>query len=214
MLMRRMLSLPALVAVLGAIPTLPGLLVLSGILAGPDHSEFFADLVNPRYFDIPVPIIAHIAAAAVFCLCAPFQFSTRLRMRAPGLHRRLGWVAVVAGVIFGLSSLPALGPVPTGVAWVRYCGLVAAGIGFSVAVTCAVFAIRNRNVAMHRAWALRAAAIGLMGGSRILIEAFAFLVFGDVSELMGGIGIWLAIGANLCLVEYHLNTRSRIGSSH
>lgn len=204
-----MLRLPApmLVALLGAVPALPGALVLAGILAGPGAGGILADLVNPRYFANPAWISLHIASGIVFCLLAPLQFSARLRNRARHWHRHAGRVALLSGIMFGLSALPALGLVPSGAGWVRLGGLAAAAVAFSGALVLSYAAIRRRDVPAHRVWAMRAVAIGLMGASRVLIEALALLVLGEISETLGGAVIWAAIGLNLSIVEYHLRAR-------
>lgn len=201
-----MLRLPApvVVALLGAVPALPGALILAGILAGPDARGIFADVVNPRYFEVPAPIALHIAAGILFCLLAPLQFSARLRRYAPRWHRMAGRIAMVAGLVFGLSALPILPPRGETMGWLHQSGLVVASVAFAAALIRSYWAIRRRDIPAHRVWALRAVAIGLMGASRVLIETLAWLILGTVSEFTGGAVIWLAIGLNLLIVERFL----------
>jgi len=140
----------------------------------------------------------------LFCALAPLQFSSRIRTRFPRWHRIGGRVAILAGVLFGITALPMLGPAPEGVGWLRYGGLAFAAVGFSASVLLAFATIRRRDIRAHRTWALRAVAIGLMGASRVLLETFAWLILGHVSEFTGGVVLWLAIIMNLLIVELHL----------
>ncbi len=193
---------PLVVALLGAVPAVPGAFVLAGIVSGPTVDGLLAGIVNPRYFSNPAWISLHIASGILFCLLAPLQFSARLRVRR--WHRYAGRVALLSGMVFGLSALPALGLVPKGADWARLGGLATAAVAFSGALALSYAAIRRRDIRAHRAWALRAVAIGLMGASRVLIEALAYLALGEVTDTMGGVVIWLAIGLNLLIVEFHL----------
>jgi uncharacterized membrane protein len=198
---------PLVVALLGAVPALPGAFVLAGILAGPEAGKWSVDLVNPLYFKAPLAISLHIASGILFCLLAPLQFSRRFRARAPRWHRLLGRLAMAAGLAFGLSALPPmLGPIPGQAGLLHYGGLAAGALGFCTALALSYISIRQRDIAAHRAWALRAVAIGLIGASRILLEALAWLILGDMSQITGGAVIWLAMALNLLIVERHLRS--------
>lgn len=204
-----MLRLPAplLVALMGAVPALPGALVLAGILAGPGAGGIFTDLVSPRYFAAPLPIALHIGTGILFCMLAPLQFSTRLRRRAPRWHRLAGRGALAAGLVFGMSALPILGPISAEDGWLGHAGLAAGAVGFCVALGLSFVAILRRDIPAHRAWALRAVAIGLMGASRVLVEAVALLALDATSEELGGKEVWATIALNLLIVEFHLRWR-------
>lgn len=204
-----MLKLPAplLVALMGAVPALPGAFVLAGILSGPGTEGILEDLVNPRYFAQPWPIALHIGAGIVFCLLVPFQFSPRLRRYSRRWHRQAGRIAMGAGIAFGLTALPALGPVTAEDGWLRHAGLAAVALGFCAALALSFAAILRRDIVTHRAWALRAVAIGLMGATSVLIETAAFLVLGGIGEMLAGGVIFAAVALNLLIVEFHMRAR-------
>lgn len=104
-----------------------------------------------------IPLYAHIVFAPLALLLAPFQFWSGLRNRHRGVHRAIGYT--YAGSI-GVASLGALLLLP------RFEGSLWAARGFGllavlwVATTArAVLFARAGNVAAHRAWMLRSAAL-------------------------------------------------------
>lgn len=194
-----------LVAIMAAVPALPGAFVLAGILQGPQPQGMMRDLVNPHYFVQPTAISLHIFAGILFGVLAPLQFVARLRRNA--WHRIAGRIAMLAGLIFGLSVFAIMGPIPADfVGWVSYLGLGLSGLGVSGSLVASLWSIRRRNIAAHRIWMLCAIAIGLMGASRILFDVILALVLPDQAELNGGLSIWFAASFNLLLVAW-FNTR-------
>ena len=114
---------------------------------------FMAHHVGPR----ALALFAHIGLAPVALAVMPFQFSTRLRLRRPALHRWLGRVYAVAILISGIAGLA--------LAFHTSAGPVA-GLGFGLlavlwlAVTGqAVWLAMQRRIAEHRIWMIRSAAL-------------------------------------------------------
>ena len=114
---------------------------------------FTAHHVGPR----ALALFAHIGLAPVALAVMPFQFSTRLRLRRPALHRWLGRVYAVAILISGIAGLA--------LAFHTSAGPVA-GLGFGLlavlwlAVTGqAVWLAMQRRIAEHRIWMIRSAAL-------------------------------------------------------
>lgn len=92
----------------------------------------------------------HIGFGGLALLLSPFQFATRLRTRAPQVHRAVGRIALASIAVAGagglvLAPLSLAGPVGT-----AGFGLLAV-LWLAFAAT-AFRAIRRRDVAAHRRW--------------------------------------------------------------
>jgi len=193
---------PTGIALLGAVPALPGALVLGGILQGSNAQGMMHDLVQPEYFVSPEPIAIHIASGILFCVLAPLQFSTKLRMRYRTLHRVAGRIAIVAGLLFGLTAVLLIGLPPASPdAWLHYAGMTFASLGVCVSLCMAFLTIRRGDVLRHRQWMRRVIAFGLFGASRALFEATVMPLMGANTIVGEGISVWLAIALNLYVAE-------------
>lgn len=193
---------PLGIALLGAVPALPGAFVLAGILQGPDAAGMLHDLVQPHYFVSPAPIILHIACGIFFCCLAPFQFSMRLRMRYRKLHRTAGRVAMVAGLLFAFTAIALMGRPPAAPElWLHYTAMSVGGFGAGLSLCLSFLAIRRGDVNSHRQWMRRAIAFGLLGVSRILFDLILIPIFGYETPTSDGLSVWLAIGLNLLVAE-------------
>ena len=90
----------------------------------------------------------------------PLQFVRSIRVRRPGVHRWIGRVFLVSGLIVGVTAL-VLGPqVAIGGANETAATLLFGSL-FLFALIKAWLSIRRRKVAQHREWMIRAFAIGL-----------------------------------------------------
>jgi uncharacterized membrane protein len=193
---------PLGIALLGSVPALPGALVLAGILQGAGAAGVFHDLVQPHYFVSPVPITLHIASGILFCVLAPFQFSTRLRIRYRKLHRVGGRVTMVAGLLFAITAIVLMGRPPAAPElWLHYTAMSVGGLGAGLSLCLSFLAIRRGDANSHRQWMRRAIAFGLLGASRILFDLILIPIFGYETPTSEGLSVWLAIGLNLLVAE-------------
>jgi uncharacterized membrane protein len=160
------------------------------------------DLVQPHYFVSPAPITLHIACGILFCCLAPFQFSTRVRMRYRKLHRAAGRVAMVAGLLFAFTAIALMGRPPAAPElWLHYTAMSVGGFGAGLSLCLSFLAIRRGDVNSHRQWMRRAIAFGLLGASRILFDLILIPIFGYETPTSEGLSVWLAIGLNLFVAE-------------
>ena len=163
---RRAWLIPVGLIVLALVPVVAGAMRLTELVAGADVTES-----NARFFDSPIPVIAHILAATVYCMLGAFQFVPQLRRHR--WHRTAGRILVPAGLVAALSGMwmavffarPALDM------FVR----VGFGAAMAVCVLLGLRAILRRDVATHRAWMIRGYAIGIGAGIQVL-TAIAWLV--------------------------------------
>ena len=164
---------------------------------------------NARFFDSPVPVIAHIVGSSVFLLLGALQFAPSLRRRR--WHRLAGRVLVPAGLASALSGmwmavaydLPANSGVALMVMRLVLGGTMAAGI------VLALVAIRRRDVPTHSAWMTRAYAIGLGAGTQVLTLAPWTAIVGPPDELANTALMGLGWAINLAVAEVVIRRRAR-----
>jgi uncharacterized membrane protein len=105
-------------------------------------------------------ILAHIIPGFLFMVLAPLQFVKTLRTRRPRLHRWIGRVVLVSGLVIGSTALIMSLKVAIGGANETAATMVF-GILFLFALLRAFVHIRRRNFALHREWMIRAFAVGM-----------------------------------------------------
>lgn len=168
---------------------------------------------NVRFFDAPVPIVAHIVGSTVFLVLGALQFAPSLRRRR--WHRVTGRIVAPAGLVSALSALwmtvsyqmPAAVTGP-GLAAVR----MVLGVTMAAAIVAAFVAIRRGDVGTHSAWMTRAYAIGLGAGTQVVV----FLPFTLLIGAPTPVGYTLLMTAgwviNLVVAEIVIRRRARTGA--
>ncbi|GAA1823213.1 DUF2306 domain-containing protein [Agromyces salentinus] len=164
---------------------------------------------NARFFDSPVPVIAHIVGSSAFLLLGALQFAPSLRRYA--WHRRSGRIVAIAGLVSAASGL-----------WmaVAYDLPANSGLGLMVirvvlapamaaAIVAAFLAIRRGDVATHSAWMTRAYAIGLAAGTQVLTLMPWVLLVGEPGELEYTVLMALGWAINLVVAELVIRRRAR-----
>lgn len=191
---------PALLLLLGSLNILSGAFRLGQIQQGPTPTTEEGIMI---YFIAPIPIILHIVSGILFNLLGPLQF-VQMRGRWRQWHRRSGRVLIGAGVIAALTALymnhfyPAYGGV------LKYPGIFFFSIVQLVSLGCALYTVRSRDFISHRAWMMRAVATGLGPATQRVIFIPLFLLFGEPTDLVIGLVIWIGFGLNLLVVEFLL----------
>lgn len=196
---------PAGLIVLSAIPLTAGTLRLIQLSGGPDIIP-----ADNRFTGFPTALVLHISGAAVFALVGMFQFVPGIRRRHRAWHRRAGRVVAVAGLAVAGSALwltlfykaqPGTGDVLYVLRLVFSSAMIACLLlGFT--------AIRRRDVSAHRAWMIRAYAIGLGAGTQAFTEGFGGAIFGTGelrSDLFKAAG-WVI---NLAVAEWVIRRHAR-----
>jgi uncharacterized membrane protein len=181
---------------LSAIPLTAGTLRLLQLAGGPvvipaDH----------RFDAFPLPLVVHIVAAATYALLGILQFVPRFRRSHPIWHRRVGRISVAAGLIVAISalSLTLFYEAQPGTGDVLFVLRLAFGSAMAACLVLGVTAVYHGDIAAHRAWMVRAYAIGLAAGTQAFTEGLGAAIFGT-SVLAKGAG-WVA---NLAVAEWSL----------
>jgi uncharacterized membrane protein len=190
--------LAAGLVLLSAIPLSAGTLRLVGLAGGPELLP-----ADARFEGLPVALVLHIVGSAVFALVGALQFVPRFRRRHLRWHRRSGRVLVVAGMLVVGSALWLTlfyDPQPGTGTLLFFFRLVVAP-AMAGCLLAGFTAIRRRDIASHRAWMIRAYALGLGAGTQVLTQSVSEAVLGtDVlaGDLAKGLG-WVI---NLAVAEW------------
>ncbi|SMP13163.1 DUF2306 domain-containing protein [Shimia sagamensis] len=107
----------------------------------------------------PILLYGHIALAPVALALLPLQFSTKMRLRRPTLHRWLGRLYGVVILLSGLSGFflafqTEMGPIAAS-------GLAALAVAWLSTTAVAIYLAIQRDIPAHRRWMIRSAALTL-----------------------------------------------------
>ncbi|HET7689134.1 MAG TPA: DUF2306 domain-containing protein [Nocardioidaceae bacterium] len=188
---------------LSAIPLIAGALRLVQLAGGPDLMPH-----DPRFDAFPVALVVHIVGAAVFALVGALQFVPRLRRR--GWHRRAGRVLVVAGLLVAGSALwlTLFYDAKPGTGGLLFGFRLVFASAMALSLVLGFGAIRRRDIAAHRAWMVRAYAIGLGAGTEVFTEGFGEAIFGT-SVVAGDLAKGAAWVVNLAIAEWAIRRPAR-----
>jgi uncharacterized membrane protein len=184
---------------LSAIPLAAGTLRLVQLAGGPPLMP-----ADARFGTFPLALVLHIVGAATYALVGAFQFVPRFRRRHRTWHRRAGRVLTGAGLLVAGSALwmtLAYPPQP-GTGDLLYLLRLTFGSAMAACLILGLTAVRRRDIPAHRAWMIRAYAIGLAAGTQVFTEGLDAVVGGDLAKGAG----WLI---NLAVAEWTIRrTRS------
>lgn len=194
----------AALLLLSAIPLSAGAFRLSELVGGAKITP-----ANARFFAVPWPVVLHILSAAVFAILGPFQFSTRFRRRRPGWHHVAGRVVVGCGLLVGFSALwmTLFYPRPAGDGELLFALRLLFGSAMVGSIVLGFRAIRRRKVTRHRAWMLRAYAIGLGAGTQALTLMVGEIIAGPPGEVSRALLMGTAWMINLTVAEWVIRKR-------
>jgi len=184
---------------------------LTGIITPQRFSEA-ADM-DAGFSRHPLLTMVHIIPGLFFMILGPFQFVRSLRVRRPKLHRWMGRLFMLVGVIVGVTALVmgpqmAIGGVNETVATMLF------ALIFLFALGKAWQHIRRRKISLHREWMIRAFAIGLAVATiRPIVGVFfaTRLLTHLTPQQFFGTAFWLGFTLHLIAAETWINvTRNPI----
>lgn len=166
---------PLVLVALSLIPVIAGSVRLKDLSTGSSHMP--PDAHHP---DLPVALIVHIVSATAYSLLGAFQFSAGLRRRRLGWHRAAGRVLVPMGLALAGSAvwMTVVYPTEVGTGPVLYWSRLVFGLGMVLCLVLGVRAILAKDVATHRAWMVRAYALGLGAGTQVVTIGLGQAAFG------------------------------------
>jgi uncharacterized membrane protein len=194
---------PVALVALSLIPVISGSLRLLDIAGGPQLMP-----TNPRIDAFPTPLVVHVVAATIYAILGAFQFSARLRYRHLDWHRKAGRILVGAGLAVALSGIwmTLFYPGAPGGDLLWAIRLMV-GSTMAAAIILGFTAIRRRDIAAHRAWMMRAYALGLGAGTQAFTEGIgeALLGTGDLSKAISMGCAWVI---NVVVAEWVIRRSS------
>ncbi len=139
---------------------------------------------NVRIRTAPLPVIIHLIASIPYCLLGILQFLPNVRRSYPRWHRLSGRMLVLSGLVAAISGLwmthffelpeKLQGPL---LYWVR----VSVSLGMVVSLILGMLAILRKRIEAHKAWMLRAYALGQGAGTQVLVVIPWHLIIGEPS---------------------------------
>jgi hypothetical protein len=190
---------PAALIALSAVPLAAGALRIVERAGGPAVLP-----PDDRFIStFPVALLVHVLGSALFALVGAFQFVPRLRRRHLTWHRRAGRVLVFAGLLVCGSAVwvTLTYPAQPGTGQVLFLVRLVVGPAMAVFLALGFGAVRRRDIPAHRAWMIRAYALGLGAGTQIFTQGFGEAIFGTgvvVGDLLKAAG-WVI---NLAVAEW------------
>lgn len=193
-------KIPVLLLVLSIVPVLAGIVRLAGLgVGGPVKAD------NARFFAAPLPITVHLVSAILFCVLGAFQFSSELRRRSPGWHRIAGRLLMPCGLLTGLTGvwMTVSYPIDSGQQGaLLFSSRILFGSAMMLSLVLSLAAILRRDISLHRAWMVRAYALGQGAGTQVLVFMPWMLISGAPSGLLRDILMSIAWVINLALAEW------------
>lgn len=198
-------SFPAAMIALCAIPLIFGVVRLVELAGNPEITT-----ANARFVMSPLPVVLHILGAIAYAILGAFQFPAGFRRRWPGWHRLAGHFLVLCGLVVGLSGIwmTLFYSIPGDDHLLLFAVRLLFGSAMVVSIILGLTAILQRNVNSHKAWMMRAYAIGLGAGTQVFTLMGGELLAGPLDSLGRALLMGLAWGINLAVAEWVIRRRS------
>jgi uncharacterized membrane protein len=165
-------------------------------------------------------ISLHIVPGLLFLLLGPLQFISSLRALWPKLHRWSGRVFIVSGLITAVTAIVINTVFPPVGGLLKSLAVYIFSVALAISLIVALRAILRRDITRHRAWMIRAFAIGLSISTMRIFFIPAYMLFGIPSNFTIALGMWIGFIVNILVAEIilwreriklsALNTRSAL----
>jgi uncharacterized membrane protein len=205
---QRSWPIPVALIALSTVPVLAGALRLLQLAGGPAVLP-----AERRFTDFPLPLVVHIVGATTYALLGAFQLVPRFRRRHLAWHRRTGRVLAVAGLLVAASALwmtlfylrqPGTGDL-------LYALRLVFGSAMAACLVLGMTTIRRGDVVAHRAWMIRAYAIGLAAGTQAFTIGIGAALVGT-SGVRGDLASAAGWAINLAIAEWLIRRNRRVGA--
>ena len=188
---------PLALILLSIVPITAGTLRLVQLGGGPAVIP-----MDARFATSPLPVVVHIVGASIYALVGAFQFVGPLRRRHLLWHRRAGRVLAGAGLLVAGSALWMtlfFAPHP-GTTFLLHVVRLAFAAAMAACLVLGVTSVRGGDVPAHRAWMIRAYAIGLAAGTQAFTVGLGAALIGT-SGVRGDLAMTSAWVINLAVAE-------------
>ena len=192
-------KMPLALLLISAIPFAAGIARLSGLVGNPAISA-----ENARFVAAPFPVIVHSLSASLFSFLGALQFSSAIRQRNPQWHRLSGRIVVASGVLTALSGfwMTVIYPIPPELqGGMLYAVRALVSLTMLFSIYWAVVAVMRHDIGAHRAWMIRAYALGQGAGMQVVVLLPWMFVIGNPTVLQRDVLMSFAWLINLLLAE-------------
>jgi uncharacterized membrane protein len=156
---------------------------------------------------------SHVLSGLVLAVLIPIQLSARVRQRYPRVHRWLGRVLLLVGILVGVTAYGMM-VAPVG-GWLETSATGIYGTAFLGALVTAWWQIRRGDVTRHREWMLRA--IGIVLGIATTRPVMAiFFATSAITSLRPfqffGVAMWIGFTSTVLAAEWYIRSTRRAAS--
>jgi uncharacterized membrane protein len=197
---------------LSFVPSLGGIFRLVELGSG-IGSEFLPE--NPRIQSTPAPVIFHLLSVIPYCILGAFQFLPSFRIKYPKWHRLVGRLLVSAGFIAAITGLwmTHYYSFPDDLQGVLlYIVRILIGVAMIAFLLLGLSSILKKRIEQHKAWMIRAYALGQGAGTQVLITIPWLLTIGEPMGFTRDILMSLAWGINILVGEWAIKKYAGIVS--
>ena len=189
---------PTALLILSIVPVLAGIFRVIQLMGGPELIP-----ADHRFAGFPLPLVVHLIGATVYVVVGAFQFVPRFRRNHQGWHRGAGRVLAVAGLLVAGSALwmTVFYEEKPGTGTLLYVLRLVFASAMAACLVLGVTAIRRGDVGGHRAWMIRAYAIGIAAGMQAITGGIGEALFGT-GVLQGDLAKASAWMINLAVAEW------------
>jgi hypothetical protein len=198
-----------LLLLLSVVPTI-GAGVRLGSLAGPATPD------AARFVHAPVPVVIHVLSVTLYCLLGAFQFSRSWRLRWPGVHRRVGRLLAVCGLLCAVTGMwmTAFYPIPAPLQGpLLFVVRLLVSAAMLVAIVIAWLSVLRRDFVRHEAYMIRAYALGQGAGTQALVLGPWMLLTGQSGGLTRDVLMALSWTINIVVAELIIRRRRKLPTS-
>ena len=192
-------KVPLTLLLLSAIPIAAGIVRLVGLT---DDLEISTE--NARFVEAPLAVFVHVLGASLFCILGALQFSSRLRQRSPKWHTVSGRIVVAGGILAALSGLwmTVTYRIPPELQGGLLYGVrIFVSLAMVLTIFRAVAAVTGGDVTTHRAWMIRAYALGQGAGMQAVVLLPWMVVIGKPTVFQRDVLMSSAWLINLVIAE-------------
>lgn len=190
-----------LLFLLGAVVVLSAVVRLAGMGGALSSGVLPEDAGDAAYVRHPFIAVLHLVPGVAFTLLGPIQFMPGIRRRWPVVHRWSGRVFIVSGVLVAVTAMVVSAVFPPVGGLFKSSAVYLFSIAQLVTLGVALRAVLRCDIPRHRAWMIRAFAIGLGVATMRLYFIPVLLLFGVPGDFSIGLGMWVGFGVNVVVAE-------------
>lgn len=163
-----------------------------------------ADPADVHYVKHVLMISLHIIPGLCFLILGPLQFVPTIRARWPKFHRWSGRIFIASGLVTAVTAVAMNIVFPPVGGLFKSIAVYIFSVAQIVTLIVALRAILHRDIPRHRAWMIRAFAIGLSVSTMRIFFIPAYILYGIPNDFTIALGMWVGFVVNVLAAEFIL----------